>query len=110
MQVIVRWQRIALSCGGALAVLTLAGAELGARALLLALPGTAALMSALIGGLLWTWAALLRFDPPGEDENPNEGPGGPKVPGGPSTPLPSDWDRFDAERRNWARDREPTSA
>ncbi len=93
---------------GVLAVLTLTGAELGAAGIVLALPGVIALMGALIGGLLWTWATMARFDRPGEDESPDDGPGGPKAPEGPAAPPGSDWDRFDAQRRDWARDREPT--
>src|SRR5579875_82397 len=108
MRVIVRWQRIAFTVSGILALLTLTGAELDAGGIVLALPGLSALLSALIGGLLWTWATMISFDVPREDEEPNEGHGGPKLPEGPIAPPGSDWDRFDAERREWARDHEPT--
>ncbi|HET9125956.1 MAG TPA: hypothetical protein VFN65_13835 [Solirubrobacteraceae bacterium] len=108
MQAIVRWQRIALTCGGILGALTLTGAELGGGASLLVLPCSAGLMSALIGGLLWIWATMIRFDRPGDDGQSSGGNGGPKVPEGPSSPPRADWDGFDAARRDWARDREPT--
>ena len=105
---IVRFQRLAFTGGAVLAVLALVGEELGAGGIVLALPALTALMGVLVGGLLWVWAAMISFDPPGEDDEADDGYGGPPVPEAPSAPPGSDWDRFDAERDKWARDYEST--
>jgi hypothetical protein len=108
VRVIVRWQRIAFTGGGVLAALALTAAALGARGPLLALPALTGLMGMLIGGLLWVSATMMSFDRSDDDEQPGDGQGGSSVPEGPSSPPGVDWDRFDDERRDWARDREPT--
>lgn len=110
VRVMIRWQRIAFTGSAVLAALTVTGAELGASGAVLALPGFTALMSGLVGGFLWVCATMISFDPPGDDEAPGDGRGGSKTPDGPSSPPGSDWDQFEAELRDWAREREPTPA